>query len=768
MFKQTKYIVLLASLLLFCGVSFSQTGSIRGFIYDEDSGEPIIFTNAYLKGTTRGATTDVNGFFAITNIPAGDYVFTVTYMGYNTLEKPMTVYGGDITSQKFYLKASSYQIEGVSISAGKIEATTETKTSVVKLTPAQINKIPSVGGQPDIAQYLQVIPGVVFTGDQGGQLYIRGGSPIQNKVLLDGMTIYNPFHSIGMFSVFDTDILRSVDVYTGGFGAEFGGRISSIMDMTTKDGNKKRIAGSINASTFGAKVTLEGPLKKQKSNSGSSSSFIISAKNSYLDKTDDNLYSYVNENGLPFSYSDFYGKVSLNSSNGSKVNFFGFNYTDNVKNYQSLSDFNWDAVGAGSNFVLIPGNSPVLVEGHIAYSRYEMSLLEENSRSRTSSINGFNLGLDFTYIKEENKIKYGIELNGFSTDFYFYNKINRKIQQQENTTELSGYLKDKIVKGKWIFEPGVRLQWYASLSEFSFEPRFAMKYNTTDKLRLKLAGGWYSQNLISARFNNDVVNLFYGFLSGPDNLPKTFDGEEVTSKLQKAQHIIAGVEYDFTDRINLNVEGYFKNFSQLTNVNKNKIYDSNNQDAPDELKKDFIVESGKAYGADMTLNYKTRYFSLMTVYSHSYVTRFDGEKTYYPFFDRRHNVNMVLNYTFGKNKDWTFNARWNLGSGFPFTQTQGAYGSLTFPDGTSTDYTTVNEEFDLLYADYNEARLSYYHKLDLGISKIFYFGKHTEMELNASVTNVYDRNNVFYFDRISNERVNQLPIMPSFGLKLTF
>jgi len=362
-----------------------------------------------------------------------------------------------------------------------------------------------------------------------------------------------------------------------------------------------------------------------------------------------------------------------------------------------------------------------------------MSLLEDNAPSRTSSINGFNLGLDFTYIKKDNKIKYGVEINGFSTDFYFYNVANRKIQQQENTTELAGYLKDKIVKGNWIFEPGIRLQWYASLSEFSIEPRYAMKYNASEKLRFKMAAGVYSQNLISARFNNDVVNLFYGFLAGPDNLPKKFDGKEITSSLQKAQHIIVGMEYDLTNDITINLEGYLKNFSQLTNINKNKIYESSNHDVPEELSKDFVIETGKAYGADLTINYK-----------------------------------IVMNYNFGKQKDWTFNARWNLGSGFPFTQTQGAYGSITFQGGTSTDYTTVNEQFDLLYGDYNEARLSYYHRLDLNIMKKFYFGKNTELEVNAGVTNAYDRDNVFYFNRVTNTRVNQLPIMPSFGMNLSF
>lgn len=121
--------------------------------------------------------------------------------------------------------------------------------------------IPSIGGEPDLVQFLQVLPGVVFSGDQGGQLYIRGGSPIMNKVLLDGMTLYNPFHSIGLFSVFDSDILKSTDVYSAGFGAEYGGRISAIVDVKTRDGDKNEVKGKININTFTSKFMLEGPLK---------------------------------------------------------------------------------------------------------------------------------------------------------------------------------------------------------------------------------------------------------------------------------------------------------------------------------------------------------------------------------------------------------------------------------------------------------------------------------------------------------------------------
>jgi len=755
---------------------FGQEGTIRGFVYEEKTGEPVIFTNVYLKGTSYGASTDVNGYFVISKIPPGSYLLMVTYLGYDTLKMDINIKANEIISKNLFLQEASYTLGQVEVTAEREEARTETRTSVVKITPKQIKQIPAMGGQPDLAQYLQVLPGVVFTGDQGGQLYIRGGSPIQNKVLLDGMIVYNPFHSIGLFSVFDTDILRNADIYTGGFGAEYGGRISSVMDITTRDGNKSRMAGKVGASTFGANVMIEGPIKKLKEDgTGGSSSFIFTAKNSYLEQSSKIFYDYVDTAGLPFNYTDLYGKISLLGENGSKINFFGFNYNDRVNNYKSLSDFHWESFGGGTNFLIIPGNSPVLIEGHLAYSQYKIALEEQNNPPRESMINGFNMGFDFTYFIGKDELKYGFEILGFKTDYNFYNSIGLQISQTENTTEIGAYLKYKKTLNKLLLEPSLRMQYYASLSNLSLEPRLAMKYNATDKFRIKFAGGLYSQNLISARSDRDVVNLFYGFLSGPDNLPKTFNGERLTHKLQKAEHAILGFEYDVTQRITINLEGYYKNFSQLTNLNRNKLIADSEENAaePDLIKKDFIIEQGYATGIDFTLKYETRHFYLWAVYSLGYVVRqyedINGElQEYHPHYDRRHNVNLVGTYTFGDQMDWEINARWNFGTGFPFTLTRGYYESLPFSNGIYSDYTTDNGDLGILYGDINGGRLSTYHRLDLGMKKTFTFNKYTKLEANISVTNVYDRENIFYTDRISGDRIYQLPILPSAGLMFSF
>ena len=223
-------------LILFVFIIFTslellaQTGTVRGFVYEETSGEPAMFSNVVLEGTKIGGVTDANGFFNLSKVPAGQYKLVVTYIGFESNEEIIEVKADKILDKKYYLSESSIQLNTVQLSAERQEAKTSVNTSIIKLTSKSLKKLPSIGGDADIAQYLQVLPGVVFTGDQGGQLYIRGGAPIHNVVLLDGMILYNAFHSIGLFSVFDTDVIKTADVYTGGFNAEYGGRISSVVD----------------------------------------------------------------------------------------------------------------------------------------------------------------------------------------------------------------------------------------------------------------------------------------------------------------------------------------------------------------------------------------------------------------------------------------------------------------------------------------------------------------------------------------------------------
>lgn len=748
--------ILLILFGIFHSTTFAQNGSIRGFIYEQGTGEPVLFTNVYLYKTSIGAPTDANGYFAITKIPPGEYFLMVTYVGFDTLKIPVTIKANDLISKKLYLTQSTTQLDEINISAARQDKIRETQTSIIKITPKEIQSIPTIGGQPDLAQYLQILPGVIFSGDQGGQLYIRGGPPIQNKVLYDGMIVYNPFHSIGLFSVFDVDILKNVDVYTGGFGAEYGGRLSSVMDVTTRDGNKNRLSGKFDISTFGAKALLEGPIHKQKNEDDASATFLFSIKNSYLQESSQIFYKYIDENGLPFNYLDIYGKIAVNAPNGSKVNVFGFNFTDKVE-YKVLQDYNWNSYGGGLTFLAIPGKSSVLIEGNFAYSAYKVQLKETGKSTRSSSIAGFNGGLNFTYFFGQDALKYGLELSGYKTVLDFYNIVNRRIDYTQNSTEASVFVKYKWMPGKFIIEPGLRFQYYASISAASFEPRLAIKYNLAKNFRLKMAAGMYSQNLISTTYDKDVVNLFYGFITSP------------TNELQKCNQVVAGFEWDLFNNLSVNIEGYYKYYPKLTSLNRNKLYDDTpeNVKVPDYYKKDFTYETGDAEGVDFSVKYDWKKIHFWVTYSLGFIHRQDGVTEFVPPYDRRHNLNIVSTFNWGKKNDWELDIRYNYGSGFPFTQTGGFYEQINFAN-MGTNYTTENGSLGIIYSDYDEGRLPYYSRLDFNVKKIFFLGKTVKFEVNVSVTNTLDQQNIFYFDRVSYTRIDQMPFMPSIGLSLSF
>ncbi|MFM9983993.1 MAG: hypothetical protein ACKVOK_02085, partial [Flavobacteriales bacterium] len=403
---------------------------------------------------------------------------------------------------------------------------------------------------------------------------------------------------------------------------------------------------------------------------------------------------------------------------------------------------------------------------------------EENLPTRESAIDGFNFGLDFKYIMDKDVLKYGIEIVSFKTQYNSFSLVDQtsKIELEESTTELNAFIDYKINRGRWVVEPSLRLQFYGSLGVFSPEPRIGIKYKASEVLRLKAAAGRYSQNLMATNSDRDVVNLFYGFLAAPQDLPDTYTDannnvNETRNSLQRANHYIFGFEYDISERWNLNLEGYYKDFRQLTNTNRNKVYQDNasNNKIPDVLKKDFLIETGWAAGADMVLKYEDKRYFIWIVYSLTKVNRWDGFQYYSPVFDRRHNVNLVGTYKFGKKKEYEFSARWNLGSGLPFTQTQGYYQGQGVQGGVALDYMTSNPStMSIQFGGLNEGRLPYYHRLDLNVKRSLKLKNKLNLEVNVGCTNVYNRSNVFYIDRVTAKRVDQLPILPTIGLDLSF
>ena len=247
-------------------------------------------------------------------------------------------------------------------------------------------------------------------------------------------------------------------------------------------------------------------------------------------------------------------------------------------------------------------------------------------------------------------------------------------------------------------------------------------------------------------------------------LRKTLQTDLPNHVCQKAAHAVFGVERDINDHFDINVEAYYKDFNQLISLNRNKTVASD---------PDFRKETGEAYGIDFLAKYQAKKVYLWGAYSYAIVNRFDGEQTYPPVFDRRHNMNLMATYAMGPKDEWEFGARFNFGTGFPFTLTQGFNNQINFSDGLDTDVYGGNEQnpadIGIIYStERNSGRLPVYHRLDLSAKRTFTFSKYSKLQITASCTNVYDRPNIFYFDRVRYARVNQLPILPSLSATFEF
>jgi hypothetical protein len=788
--SKNKTILLLLSFICMGWSALSaQKGIIQGTILD-GAGDPVIGASVVILELKTGAATTEYGGFVINNVPDGKHQLRITYVGMDTVVYNAEVVNGGKVNVKLKMKESSTELATIEISDqkfGKIQKR-EIDAGVTRITTRQINLMPSLG-TPDLAQYLQVLPGVVFTGDQGGQLYIRGGTPIMNMTLLDGMVVYSPFHNLGLFSIFDTDYIKTVDVYSAAFPAQYGGRVSSVMDIRTKAPELEGIRGKVNINPISAGVMLEGPIYKKSPESIGGSSFLFSARQAYLDRSSPLLYPYVKNElsdsvkGLPYAFNDFYGKISVTDGLNA-VDFFGFYDTDDVK-YEFPANIGWDQWGAGTKLKLSPPSSNVIFGINFALSNFKSSL---NSVSETfprrSEIGGFNFGFRSSYlVNEVDEFVAGLTLLGFHTDYTFTNSFGLVTGVEFFNTEAAmdfAYKKvfrqirhgmNDSIKDVVVFEPSLRLHYYNDHSHVSPEPRLRTKINF-NRFSITAATGIYSQNLVAATSDRDVVNIFNGYLAAPQNVSNTFKDHT----LQTASHLLLGAEVELVKNVSTRVEGWYKDFTQLTNINRDKIFPAD---------PDYIYERGKAKGLDLILRYESREIYAYATYGISKVTRDDGTRVYYPVFDRRHNANLVLAYFTGDlykedavldgkpkftEKKWDISLRWSMGSGFPFTQTQGFFEKIDFlQNGAQTNYVNQNGSLGILYADsVNAGRLPYYHRLDVAVKRRWQIANKCMLEANLTMINLYNRKNVFYFDRVRFAVIHQLPIIPSLGLTLKF
>ncbi|MGH2568267.1 MAG: TonB-dependent receptor [Bacteroidota bacterium] len=723
-----------------CGL-LSQAVDIRGVVSDSTTGEKLPFANVQVLNTSKGAATNMNGFYLITRVSPGTYQVAASSIGYGRAVKTIVVLPGDAITLNFKLTPKAVEFSEVVVTDRTKRELTEISTSVHVMEQRDIKAVP-VTAQEDVFRAIQILPGVVSTSDVNSHFYVRGGAGDQNLILLDGMKVYHPFHAFGIFSIFDPDVIKTTEVYTGAFPPGLGGRLSSVVNMTTRDGNASNFSGRANINFISSKLLLEGPV-------WDNTRWLVSGRKSLFSGT----FGRFLKKDVPLSFYDALVKVSWERGDHSQHGFQGFFSGDNLRsNNPDEADYNWrnrtlgftvsglieDRVyitGVGFETSLAverdPKQSPVLTP---ASTKVTEVGVRANVTVYTDSRDLFFLGFEFSFPRLEYNFinNYGVPRELVNTFVESWTWM--RYQAQYDRLQIDGGVHVDITS---IFE---------RTSQFDhFQPRLSLSYSLTPQLKAKASYGRFSQNLIAVNNEDDLIAIFDAWIQIPDRL-----------RSEQADHYVVGVEGTLFSVFSASVQTYYKHYGSLVAYNREKF------DASDP---DYVNATGKAYGLESLVRFGIPFIDLYAAYTLGWTTITNNNFTYYPRYDRRHTLNMLSVFRPLEGLEVSF--RWEVGSGFPFTQTGGYYDRLQL--GGIFDGSFVGETGRpyLMLGPKNAARLPTYHRLDGSVSYKFTLGA-MKGTAGLHVINLYDKRNIFYFDRKTGQRVDMLSFFPSATVSIEY
>lgn len=736
-----KFFVFLLFIICFNISNAQEFGTLRGLVTDSTSSEALAYGNVYIKELKVGASTDSKGYFIIPSIPANrNLTLIVSYVGFKTKEIPVRISPNKVTQYNIELVPSGVELQAIEKIGEKVIEKNETDISLQRLVVRDLEALPK-GVETDIFRSLQYLPGVQSTGDVSARFYVRGGASNQNLVLIDGITLYNPFHALGLFSVVDPDMINNAEFYKGGFSADLGGRLSSVLNINTKDGNKNRFSAKGTLSFLSGKALVEGPILN--------GSFIMTGRKSYSNQI---IKKFLNEQNAPVDFYDFSFKANYSNPDfikGAKFLINGFISGDNIINKDPrIEDFNWSNSLFGFKWFQV-GDSPLFYELGFSYSSFDGKVIPKSSnvRNRNNKVEDIGIQMDFTYMfNNRDEVGVGFHIKELKTELFLENSQALPINLGKSGTNIIFYTKYKLMQwDKLGLDAGLRYNLSSlnkNLNSFNLEPRVNLTFRVSPVISLKGAWGIYKQELTTITNENEVINIFEPWLIIPDYLLPS-----------KSIHYIGGIKFDFSENFLVDLETYYKKTINIPMINQNKTFTTD---------PDFISTDNEAYGAELfsKISFGSIRFTTSYSFAHSYRELYD--KRYYPKYDIRHSLNLVLEIDFGYG--WSFNSAWVYNSGLPFTQIVGYYDKYYFENFFGKWYNFDSRRPYAVLGVQNLGRLPQYHRLDFNLSKKLFFGD-AILIIDFSVINVYNRKNIFYFKRDSGERVNMLPILPTLTVK---
>ncbi len=718
-----------------------EKGILRGFIADSLSGEALPYANVYIKELNRGANTDFRGFFVMASLPYKRVTVVISYVGYMSKQFFVNIQPNIVTDLRIQLAALSIQMKTIETTGQKVAKENATDLSLQKIAIRDLENLPK-GVELDVFRSLQSMPGVQTGGDVSARFYVRGSPSNENLVLLDNTTIYNPYHALGIFSALDPDMISSMEFYKGGFPSEYAHRLSSVLKVVTKDGNKNSFGAKAGISLLTAKLFLEGPIP--------SGSFIISGRKNYSDVV---LKKFRNNNSIPADFYDLFAKVNYSDNafmQDAKFSLSTFMSSDQIMNNNPRrEDFKWNNNTLAFNYFQV-SDSPLFYQLDLSYSTFSGERIPNLSGGKglKNELSDFTMRIDFNYVYDnKNELAGGFKISEVHTTLTLENFRGQSITTNTKGVNVSAYAKYKILRSAFFgADLGARVhatRFAGGGSSFFIEPRTSFTLRFIPELALKGSWGIYMQDLVTISDENEVVSIFEPWVITPLYLSPS-----------SAIHYISGLEFTPTENLSFNLEGYYKIMHNLAIVNDQKYFDSD---------PDLIPGSGKSYGIEFQTKYQLYPFNFTGSYSWMRSFKDVRNVIYSPRYDSRNNINLSLEAELGEG--WAASAVWTYSSGLPFTQIAGYYDRLTLDQLSNNNLLLDAYTPFVLLGNLNTGQLPDYHRLDLSLSKKIQINR-LKTYIDLSVLNVYNRNNLFYFRRDTGERVNMLPFLPSVNFKV--
>ncbi|WP_375578965.1 TonB-dependent receptor [Marivirga tractuosa] len=783
-----KNCILLISLISFSLYSHAQN-RISGYIKDAKTGENLIGANIWQPSTKKGTSANSYGFYSL-NIPGDTAIIEVSYVGYATVRKFIELKGP--TTLNFELELSD-ELSEVVVKGSRPDLEL-TKMSSMKISAQDIKAIPALLGEVDVLKTIQLMPGVQSGSEGSSGIYVRGGGPDQNLILLDGVPVYNASHLFGFFSVFNADAISNVEVIKGGFPARYGGRLSSVIDINMKDGNMKNWQAEGGIGLISSRLSVEGPIKKDKG------SIILSGRRTYIDILARPLIrASTDDIDLGYFFHDFNAKANYKFSDKDRVYISAYTGKDKfyardeyefdnggtINEYKDEAGIQWGNFTTAGRWNHLFSNQ-LFLNTTATYSQYSFDLfnesysryatpdeeIEENFYSEyTSGIKDYGLKFDFDYyLNNGHSLKFGanyiyhiFQPEAFNFEADFEADFDSPNSKPIYGNEFSIYVEDEFEPiSKLKVNAGIHASAFRVKEEFypSFQPRVSARYLVNNKLSFKAS---YAE---MAQFLHLLTNSGIGlptdlWVPVTDNIKPQYAQQTAIGM----SSLIADGKYDFS------VEGYYKNMNNLIEYKEGSNFLNLDESWEDKV----AVGDGWSYGAEFLFRKKEGNFNGWIGYTLSYNNRqFDNLNfgRVFPYkYDRRHDISVVTNYRI--NEKWEISGTWVYGTGNAITLPIAKIAPISErPRPDDGNYYGDNDLYQ--YSDRNAYRMPAYHRADFGITR------HKEKDWGSSswtvsIYNLYNRQNPFYVGTTTNSigetsfsQISLFQLIPSFTYNFKF